>query len=74
MRGRVGWGGRALMGCARFLADIKKGASLSASQRIKSNVIPLVTGLSFVCGCRDGVQGETGLTWCDSGSVCDACD
>lgn len=34
----------------RFLADVKKGASLSGAQRIKSNVIPLVAGLSFVGG------------------------
>ncbi|KAI6039886.1 hypothetical protein EDC04DRAFT_1621197 [Pisolithus marmoratus] len=34
----------------RFLTDVKKGASLSGAQRIKSNVIPLVAGLSFVGG------------------------
>jgi len=32
----------------RFLADVKKGASLTPGQRIKSNVIPLVAGLSFI--------------------------
>ncbi|KAG8212979.1 hypothetical protein J3R82DRAFT_11362 [Butyriboletus roseoflavus] len=34
----------------RFLADIKKAGSLSPAQRIKSNVIPLVTGMSLVTG------------------------
>ncbi|KAI6099759.1 hypothetical protein F5141DRAFT_1143415 [Pisolithus sp. B1] len=34
----------------RFLTDVKKGASLTGAQRIKSNVIPLVAGLSFVGG------------------------
>lgn len=34
----------------RFLADVKKAASLSGGQRIKSNVIPMVTGLGFVGG------------------------
>ncbi|KIJ62891.1 hypothetical protein HYDPIDRAFT_93790 [Hydnomerulius pinastri MD-312] len=34
----------------RFLADVKKAGSLSAAQRIKSNVIPLVTGASFFGG------------------------
>lgn len=31
----------------RFLADVKRAGSLSPRQRIKSNVIPLVTGMSF---------------------------
>lgn len=31
----------------RFLVDVKKAGSLSPAQRIRSNVIPLVTGLSF---------------------------
>ncbi|KAL4062904.1 hypothetical protein V8B97DRAFT_1640230 [Scleroderma yunnanense] len=34
----------------RFLADVKKGGSLTPGQRIKSNVIPLITGASFVGG------------------------
>ncbi|KAI9566816.1 hypothetical protein HD554DRAFT_2024755 [Boletus coccyginus] len=34
----------------RFLADVKKAASLSPTQRIKSNAIPLVLGMSFVSG------------------------
>jgi hypothetical protein len=34
----------------RFLVDVKKAGSLSGAQRIKSNVIPLVTGMSFVTG------------------------
>jgi len=34
----------------RFLEDVKKAAKLSISQRIKSNVIPLVTGMSLVGG------------------------
>jgi len=34
----------------RFLADVKKSGSLSGAQRIKSNVIPLVTGASFFGG------------------------
>ncbi|KIK97009.1 hypothetical protein PAXRUDRAFT_825344 [Paxillus rubicundulus Ve08.2h10] len=34
----------------RFLADIKKSGSLSAGQRIKSNVIPLAIGASFFGG------------------------
>lgn len=32
----------------RFLADVKQAGSLSPAQRIKSNVIPLVTGMSFL--------------------------
>jgi len=36
-------------GVTRFLADLKAAASLSPTQRIKSNVIPLVAGMSFVC-------------------------
>lgn len=34
----------------RFLADIKKAGSLSAGQRIKSNAIPFVAGISLVGG------------------------
>lgn len=34
----------------RFLADIKKGGSLSGGQRIKSNVIPMMTGIGLVGG------------------------
>ncbi|KAG1738388.1 uncharacterized protein EDB91DRAFT_457841 [Suillus paluster] len=34
----------------RFLADVKKGGSLSGGQRIKSNVIPLMVGASLVGG------------------------
>lgn len=33
----------------RFLTDVKKAGSLSGAQRIKSNVIPMVTGMSFFC-------------------------
>lgn len=31
-----------------FLADIKKAGSLSGGQRIKSNAIPLVAGISLI--------------------------
>lgn len=34
----------------RFLADVKKAGSLSAGQRIKSNAIPFVAGISLVGG------------------------
>jgi len=34
----------------RFLADVKKAGSLSPAQRIRSNAIPLVTGMSFFTG------------------------
>ncbi|KAF8442297.1 hypothetical protein L210DRAFT_957269 [Boletus edulis BED1] len=34
----------------RFLVDVKKAGSLSPAQRIRSNAIPLVTGMSFVTG------------------------
>ncbi|KAH7920416.1 hypothetical protein BV22DRAFT_1039900 [Leucogyrophana mollusca] len=34
----------------RFLADVKKAGSLSGAQRIKSNVIPMVTGMSLIGG------------------------
>lgn len=33
------------------MADVKQAASLSPTQRIKSNAIPLVAGMSFMCGC-----------------------
>ncbi|KAH0833336.1 hypothetical protein J3R83DRAFT_12404 [Lanmaoa asiatica] len=33
-----------------FLADVKKAGSLSPAQRIRSNVIPMVTGMSLVTG------------------------
>lgn len=32
----------------RFLVDIKKAGSVSGGQRIKANVIPLVTGVSLI--------------------------
>lgn len=34
----------------RFLADVKKAASLSGGQRIKSNAIPFIAGISLVGG------------------------
>ncbi|KAH7912645.1 hypothetical protein BJ138DRAFT_1147969 [Hygrophoropsis aurantiaca] len=35
----------------RFLADVKKAASLSTQQRIASNVVPIVTPVGIVGGC-----------------------
>ncbi|OJA12437.1 hypothetical protein AZE42_08204 [Rhizopogon vesiculosus] len=34
----------------RFLADVKKAGSLTGGQRIKSNVIPMVTGVGLIGG------------------------
>ncbi|KAH7911677.1 hypothetical protein BJ138DRAFT_889209 [Hygrophoropsis aurantiaca] len=34
----------------RFLTDVKKAGSLTGAQRIKSNVIPMVTGMSLLGG------------------------
>ncbi|KAG1722565.1 hypothetical protein EDB19DRAFT_1767292 [Suillus lakei] len=34
----------------RFLADVKKAGSLSGGQRLKSNVVPLMTGIGLIGG------------------------
>ena len=51
----------------RFLTDVKKAGSLSPGQRIKSNVIPLVTGMSFFSGSPSGVVACDDLMDVDSG-------